>query len=691
VAYFKLISFSGIAPQISPRLVGETIAQTAEDVILDSGRLVPLRNNSPDNDSFTLNTAGQNSIFKYETGGNDYWLEWADEGVDVVLGPIAGDATDRVYWTGESGSFPRMSNGTLVITGGAPYPNNSYRLGIPIPENTITTVTSGTNVAGTVITFDGSSGSIVSTTNETITLTAVQYNSLSAGEVVQYNKGSGGTQIAGLVDTTFYYIIKGTSPSVKLATTLANATAGTAINLTGVGAGSSHSLTPADNKTQTQYSTSYVYTFVSAYGEEGPPSAASPVFDKVDGQTITVSNMSTNADQSGSTAGRTNTNLATKRIYRSNTGSNTTAFQFVAQVSLATSTYSDTTDNSSLAELIPSTYWIGPPNEVTADYPNGSMAGLTAMPNGIFAGFTGKRLCFSEPYLPHAWPVAYRTTIEETIVGIKMAGQGLVVTTEGTPYIVAGTDPQSMSLVRIEAAQACLNKNSMVDMGPYVLYAGADGLISVAGSSVEIATEGLISPEQWRASYYPSSLRGFLWEGRYVGLYTSGSNYGGFIFDPRGDRQNILTTLSQTSTTDATGGYTDPDDNELYLIIETGSDYKIRKFQGDTTNKTFTWKSREYVPERPCSMGFLKVDAEAYPVVVKLYGNGSLIYHATIAASGSSYTVTGTSPSFSAVTISEPVVRLPSGIYKSYAIEVQAATVVNEICIAESIDELKGV
>jgi hypothetical protein len=90
-------------------------------------------------------------------------------------------------------------------------------------------------------------------------------------------------------------------------------------------------------------------------------------------------------------------------------------------------------------------------------------------------------------------------------------------------------------------------------------------------------------------------------------------------------------------------------------------------------------------------MGFLKVDAEAYPVVVKLYGNGSLIYHATIAASGSSYTVTGTSPSFSAVTISEPVVRLPSGIYKSYAIEVQAATVVNEICIAESIDELKGV
>jgi len=783
MAYFKLISFNGIAPQISPRLLGETLAQTAEDVILDSGRLVPLRNNT---DIYTLSASGQNSIFKYETGGSDYWLEWADEGVDVVLGPIAADATDRVYWTGEHGSFPRMSNNTLVtgtavpipfnsasasivivaddtitltelqynslstatpvtytavggaavggltsttvyyvIRGTSPkiqlattaanatagtdidltdvgvggahtltlagrYPRVSYRLGLPVPENTITTVTSGTTVAGDAFNFNGSSASIVIVADETITLTTAQYDSLAAGEVVQYKDG-GGTQIAGLVDTTFYYIIKGTTPKVKLATTLANATAGTAIDLTGVGAGTAHSLTLADNKTQVQYSTSYVYTFVSAYGEEGPPSAASAVFDKVDGQTVTVSNMNTSA---GSGAGRTHTNLASKRIYRSNTGSNTTAFQFVEQVTLATTTYADSKDNSALAELIPSTYWIGPPNEVTADYPEGSMQGLTAMPNGIFAGFTGKRICFSEPYLPHAWPVAYRTTIEETIVGIKMAGQGLIVATEGTPYIVAGTDPQSMSLVRVEAAQACLSKTSMVDMGPSVLYAGADGLVAVAGSQIEVVTEGLVSPEQWRADYYPSSLRGFLWEGRYVGLYTSGSNYGGFIFDPRGQQQNILTTLSQTSTTDATGGFTDPDDNELYLIVETsGSAFKIQKFQGNTTDKTFTWKSREYVPERPCSMGFMKVHAEAYPVVLKVYGNGSgtPFYHATIAASGSSYTVTGTTPSHDAVTISEPVVRLPSGIYSSYAMEVQSAKVVNEVCIAESIEELKGV
>ena len=50
------------------------------------------------------------------------------------------------------------------------------------------------------------------------------------------------------------------------------------------------------------------------------------------------------------------------------------------------------------------------------------MKGLTAIGNGIFAGFSGKRLCFSEPFLPHAWPVAYRITLEDEIVGICMAG-----------------------------------------------------------------------------------------------------------------------------------------------------------------------------------------------------------------------------------------------------------------------------
>ena len=62
------------------------------------------------------------------------------------------------------------------------------------------------------------------------------------------------------------------------------------------------------------YETSYVYTFVSAYGEEGPPSPASTVITTDDNMTVALSGLETSTSI-------TNTNLAKKRIYRSNTGS----------------------------------------------------------------------------------------------------------------------------------------------------------------------------------------------------------------------------------------------------------------------------------------------------------------------------------------------------------------------------------
>ena len=246
----------------------------------------------------------------------------------------------------------------------------------------------------------------------------------------------------------------------------------------------------------------------------------------------------------------------------------------------------------------------------------------------------------------------------EEIVAIGMAGNGLIVTTKGTPYLVSGTDPRAMQVLRIEAAQACLNKASLVDMGDMVMYAGADGLIAAAGTDVQVITEGIISPQQWRTDYYPTALKGFRWEGKYVGLYTSGSNYGGFIFDPRAGK-NAFIEITQTSSTDAAGGFTDPDDNELYLII----DQTIKKFQGSATNKTFTWKSKEFVTRKPTSMGFLKVATEAFPVTLKVYGDGTLFYTATITLSGTQHSVSGSyvNAAGSTVSISSTNIPEPAG------------------------------
>ena len=664
MAYFKLIQFGGIAPQVSPRLLADTLAQTASNVNLESQRLTPITDDTvtnPKADVTTLSNSNRKSVYKYT---DTQWLQF-DEDVDVVPGPIAGDTNNTVYWTGQS--FPRMGRSTQVI-GGTVYPNAFFRLGIESPPNTpAVAIKTPVSINATLTTSSGSS---------VLTVTTASNHGAAVGQYVTL-AGFGAQNAVPADDINQTHKIA-TVPST---TTL---TVEPAIAATGA----STSGTISDGATfkglvdqLPDFSTSYVYTFVSAYGEEGPPSAASTVITTDDNATITVSNLSTAGAKSNNNFG---SSAGTKRIYRSNTGSNTTAFQFVAEVAMATTSYDDTSNNDELAEVIPSYFWVAPPDDDSSTYPDGPMKGLTAMPNGIMAGFTGKRVCFSERFLPHAWPTSYRMAIEDNIIGMKAVGNGLIVTTEGSPYLIAGTDPASMSAIKIESTQACLSKTSMVDMGPFVIYAGADGLVAAAGTDVQVITEGLITPDQWQAQYYPTTINATLWKGRYLGFYNTGSGFGGFVFDPRGG-QNAFTTLTASAL--IRGTFTDPDDGNAYLIIAN----QIKKFQAGTTDQTYTWKSKDFVPPKPTSMGFLKVDAEAFPVTVKLYGDGAVIYHSVIAAAGSAFTVTGTTPSFSAVTIQEPVVRLPATVCKDFAIEVSSAKVVNEICIAESIDELRGI
>jgi len=664
MAYFKLITFGGLAPRVSPRLLADNLAQTATDVNLESGRLVPVKDNSTVNPSdgvSTLANTTKQTIFKY-TDSPERWLQF-DEDVDVVRGPIAGDTNDTIYWSGQS--FPRMGRSDIIL-GSAPYPDAFYRLGIPAPTAAPTVaVTAPTTINATITTTSGSGVITVTTASahgaavgDTITLASFgATNGLTADEI------NGDFKIVSVPSTTTLTV--STSGSATSSSTSSSVTNGASFN------------GPSD--ADLDFETSYVYTFVSAYGEEGPPSAASTVITTDDNQSVSLSNLQTSSSKS-------NTNLSKKRIYRSNTGSNTTAFQFVAEVTLSTTTYTDTSKNSELAEVIPSTTWIAPPDDDTSLYPDGPMKGLCALPGGVFAGFTGKRICFSEPFLPHAWPADYRLAIEEEIVGMKVVSNGVLVTTKSVPYLVTGSGPDTMTAIRIESSQANLNKRSIVDMGPFVIYASPDGLIAAEGTTVRNLTEGIITPSQWQATYYPATITGFLWEQRYVGFYSTGSGYGGFIFDPRVGDGTSFVDLDASGL--IRGGHTDPDDSQLYLIISN----TIKKFQGDSsTNLTFNWKSKEYVMPKPISMGFVKVEAEAYPVRVKVYGNGSVIYNASIATSGSAFAVTGTTPSFSSTSIPEPILRLPASVNKTFAVEVEGATVVNEICVGESIDELRGI
>jgi hypothetical protein len=391
--------------------------------------------------------------------------------------------------------------------------------------------------------------------------------------------------------------------------------------------------------------------------------------------------MPTSANPSGNYFFSTN---AKKRIYRSNTGSSFTNFQFVAEVAYATTSYTDSIASSALSEVLPSGTWIGPPDDNSSLYPDGPMLGLTAVGNGVFAGFSGKRFCLSEPFLPHAWPIDYRITLEEDIVDIAATGNGVVALTNGTPYFITGTDPAALTPIRIDLAQACVNKNSVVDMGEYVLYASPDGLVAVSGTTGEVVSRGLISVEQWNSDFHPTLIRAFRHEGTYVAFYNNGGTLGGWYYDPRSSEAAFSTI---TLSAEVRGGYEDPKSGQLYLIEAN----KVRKYRGGTSNNTLTFKSKKYETPSPVSMAWVSVHADAYPVTIKVFGDGALIAHYTLSESAGVYTQATTTPSgISNGTLREPVMRLPAVVASQWEVEVSGAVTINEVCLAQSIDEIRS-
>ena len=99
-----------------------------------------------------------------------------------------------------------------------------------------------------ISTFDGSSSAVVSSAADTIALPA---HGMGTGDRCSYSNG-GGTSIGGLntvqaaMPYRHYFVIRVDADTIKLATSRANSLAGTAVDITAVGAGIAHQIAPTD-------------------------------------------------------------------------------------------------------------------------------------------------------------------------------------------------------------------------------------------------------------------------------------------------------------------------------------------------------------------------------------------------------------------------------------------------------------
>ncbi|RBO54651.1 hypothetical protein DSD19_04550 [Rhodovulum sp. BSW8] len=239
----------------------------------------------------------------------------------------------------------------------------------------------------------------------------------------------------------------------------------------------------------------YAYTFVTSFNEESAPSPPSSPVEWSDGVTVTVEGFAEPA------AGR---GVDRIRIYRSQTSAlGDTSLYFVKELTLPASSWDHDLETDPMQEILPS---------VDFDMPPDDLAGLTAMPNGMMAGFTGKQLWFCEPYQPHAWPAKYMLTLDYPIVGLASFGSALAIMTKGTPYLAQGTAPETMAMEKMEALLPCVSKDAIVDLGYAAVYPSSDGLVMISPQGARIITGNLFLPREWRrlspATFFAAQYRG---------------------------------------------------------------------------------------------------------------------------------------------------------------------------------------
>lgn len=335
---------------------------------------------------------------------------------------------------------------------------------------------------------------------------------------------------------------------------------------------------PTDDETRF-----YVETYVTAYGEEGPPGPASAEVTIIfPGSTVTLHLQP---------PGTQNSNINRRRIYRSATSDSTADFLLVAELGIAIGTFEDNRSGSELSAVLETYDFMMPPD---------GMIGLCTMSNGICAGFKGDEVMFSEAYLPYAWKPSNRQTTKNKIVAIAPIGTSLIVGTEGDPYLFSGITPSNISNSEPNVTLACVSRQSMVAMDGFALYASPNGIVTIdASGNAIVATEKIIEQRQWRKLYNPTTIRAWRVENEYLALYDTPDGIEGFIFNPQ-----AMDIRHLSNHFDA--GYNDKKSDTLYIVKGT----QLYTLHGGEMPIGMRWRSKPFLAPYDTSFACIRVMSE---------------------------------------------------------------------------------
>lgn len=332
----------------------------------------------------------------------------------------------------------------------------------------------------------------------------------------------------------------------------------------------------------------YVYTFVSAYGEEGQPSPP----------TVASGNLGTWA-LSGIQTGVSNPtwyNLSKTRIYRA-IGN---AYFWVADITFGTATYNDTQSDAVVALnfTLPSTYYFPPP---------AGLQGIVAHPGGFLVGFSGRDVYMSQPYQPHAWPPQNIQTCQTEVVGLAIFNNCIMVMTTSHPYWGEGMDPSTVTLQKMDSIEPCVSRRGIVTTVDGVYYPSPQGIIKVTGGMTQLVTRQLFTREEWQKYFSPTTVYAVPYGVEYIGFSTQST---GFIFSPT-DPSTPLAQLDRFQNVVAI--QQDQYSGDVYIL----QNNQVRLWDPpNTIPYSYTWQSKQFDLPNPVNFGAMRLKFNAGTILI---------------------------------------------------------------------------
>jgi hypothetical protein len=370
--------------------------------------------------------------------------------------------------------------------------------------------------------------------------------------------------------------------------TLDNLIAGTPGFALGIPAptGGAPTVAPPAATGNTEETRAYVYTYVSAYGEEGPPSPATTATGDPAGTWVVTIPAPAAVDNTGR-------DIATTRLYRTvtDTQGNASYYQVVeVPVTFGTDiVINDNYDTITANNILPTIGFTPPP---------AGLQGVVMMANGIAAGFTNSReVWFSAPYMPHAWPPSYALTVDYPIVGLTANGSSLNILTQGSPFIATGLTPDTMTIGKVTANEPCIGRGSIVASGEGAYYASPNGVQLLNTGGTQNMTQSIYEKE------FHNSLEPQNWaSGRYSSAYVSfvkgppvGGDHGGFVIDYSQGNNMIFTYLHFTD--EIVNAMNDELSGQLFALRSDGAVMQWNPpvgAPGTTTLWDWEWRSKQF-------------------------------------------------------------------------------------------------